>query len=86
MIYAVIAHQGADALGASIARNYPGGYAFPPSCWFIDEPGSAEAVSIRLGIDNGKLPGVQAVVLPVTNYHGYAAGGLWDWLRSHWPG
>jgi hypothetical protein len=86
VIYAVIAHQGADVLGASIAHSYPDNYPFRPSCWFVDEPGSAEAVSVRLGIDSGRLPGVQAVVLPVTNYHGFAAGGLWDWLHSHWPG
>ena len=86
MIYAVIAHQGADVLGATVARIYSGQLPLSAQLLVRRRAWIRRSGLHRLGIDNGKLPGVQAVVLPVTNYHGYAAGGLWTWLHSHWPG
>lgn len=86
MIYAVVAQAGAERLNALVAAHYPDHFAFRPSCWFVVEPLAAEDVSAKLGISDGRQPGVQAVVLPVTGYHGYASNDLWNWLRAHWNG
>jgi len=86
MIYAIVAGQEADALGEVIRTQYPDHHQFPPSCWFVVDALSAEDISRKLGIANGAIRGVQAVVIPVTSYYGYAPGDLWTWLQKRWPG
>jgi len=81
-IFAIIVHQGADVLQQEIEQRYSDKYYLPPSCWFVVDEGTSEEVGIKLRLKDGQLVGVQAVIIPVSNYYGFAPSGLWEWIKS----
>lgn len=82
-LFAVIAHAGAPRLSEAVKARYSEKHFFrAPNCWFVEDDATTEVVAARLEIQNGELEGVQAVVLPVSNYAGWVPKTLWEWLGS----
>ena len=68
---------------------------YSPVMWFVSYPGTTQELSMHLLsnlddelIDTLKLasghndPVPPTIVIPLKNYHGYAAEALWEWLES----
>jgi hypothetical protein len=81
-VYTVIGGKGSERLQSAVEAAYPQDhFHFPPNCWFVYAPATTKEVSRALKIPDGES-GANAVVIPVTNYAGWAPKSLWEWLRS----
>lgn len=81
-VYAIIAGRNPEALASLIESRFPNeNYEAFPATWFVNAPLTTKEVSAALRLPDG-ASGAQAVVLPVTNYAGWASKGLWEWLKS----
>lgn len=53
-----------------------------PGLWLVSYSGTTEDLSEAIGLGDDETAGA-AIVLPVTNYAGYAPRSLWEWLKLH---
>jgi hypothetical protein len=81
-VYAILGGRNSEELGRRIAARFPAEhYKAFPAAWFISAPLTTKEVSAALELPDG-VSGAHGVVIPVTNYAGWASAGLWEWLRS----
>lgn len=83
MLYAVIPLQLPDLtiLSSKIkSLEIPVYESLAPSVYFVSYKGTTQELSAALGYGDDKTIGT-GVVLPVSNYFGYAPKDLWEWLR-----
>ena len=65
--------------GTQVYQWHEGTYDSPP-LHFVSYKGTTRELADKLGF--GDEVGIDGVVLPVTNFGGYADGDLWEWLRE----
>ncbi len=82
VIFAVLAPpESAGPLRSAIASVFPGDYLeIGPGQWLIASIGTAEDVSGKLGLTDGRSG--TGVVLSVSGYFGRASAQIWEWLAA----
>ena len=80
MLYAVIPFESSPAfeehlseLGKPVYKDYG------PKVYFVSYTGTTRELAAALNLHNGESG--TGVVLPFSNYGGYASKDLWEWLR-----
>ena len=53
-----------------------------PRVYFVSYDGTTTELAEALGYGDDKAVG-SGVVIPITNYSGYASKNLWEWLSIH---
>ena len=75
--------QGGDELGKKITSlDAEVSDVWAPWFWLVSYSGTTEDLADAIGLGDDQNVGM-AIVLPVTNYAGYAHRSLWEWLRLH---
>ena len=84
MIYAIVPFQRSDkeklrnkveTLGCPVYTDED------PMAYFVSYNGTTRELAEAIGLSDGKLG--TGIVIPVSNYYGYAAKDLWEWIRIH---
>ena len=65
-----------ESLDAKVSANWA------PGLWLVAYNGTTSDLSEAIGLGDDESMGT-AIVLPVTNYSGYAPRDLWEWLKLH---
>ncbi len=80
-VYAIIPFNNSTTLSDKIkslkVKIYEG---YAPAAWFVDYSGTTVELSKELKFGDDKT---SAIVIPVSNYHGYASRDLWEWLDNN---
>ena len=82
-IFAIMAPAHSDTLKAAIASNFPERwYEVFPGQFFVAAAKSKTSaeVAATLGLSGGSLG--RAIVLPVSNWHGWHSKDTWEWLNA----
>lgn len=85
MVYAVIPFQAGSAVAERLAAVPNAGiyYDMAPAAYFISyQQGTTKDLANAIGYDGDAEVGT-GIVLPVSNYFGYAAKDLWEWIAIH---
>ncbi len=84
MVYVVIPFRPGPAIQQLIeALPNMGVYiAMAPSAYFISYRGTTKELAEAIGYNGDEGAGT-GIVLPVSNYFGYASKDLWEWLAIH---
>jgi hypothetical protein len=81
IVFAVIALVPNPVLDAAIAKNFPKDFlALSPTSWLIAASGTAQEVSLRLGVTTGGIG--QTIVFSTAGYYGMANSNIWEWIRA----
>ena len=84
MIYAIVPFQRGDkekirnkveALGCPVYTDEA------PSAYFVSYNGTTRELAEAIGLSDGESG--TGIVIPVSNYYGYAAKDLWEWIRIY---
>ena len=51
------------------------------SAYLVAFRGTTQELSAKLGYDDGKAG--TGLIVPVSNYYGYASKDLWEWLKAY---
>lgn len=79
MLYAVIPFSPEPAFAKSLAEVEGQVYkAYGPTTYFISYSGTTRELATALGLHDGSSG--SGVVLPISNYWGFASKDLWEWL------
>ena len=80
MIYAVIPFDsGADITSQLNSLERPVYLSEAPSIYFVSYNGTTRELANAVGFGDGKTN--RGIVIPVTNYYGFASRDLWEWLE-----
>lgn len=52
-----------------------------PTAYFVSYNGTTRELAEAIGFSNGESG--TGIVIPVSNYYGYAAKDLWEWINIH---
>ena len=88
MIYAVVPLGGNENLPDKLAQTRAHVYSWHQEAgqlpithiYFVSYKGTARELADKLGFEDKE--GIEGVVVPVSNYAGYADKDLWEWLRE----
>lgn len=79
MIYAIIPFKPGEELRSKIEALKSPVYADEsPAVYFVSYRGTTRELSDAIGY--GDAPVGTGVVMPVSNYHGYASRDFWEWI------
>ena len=82
-IFAVIATNQQEKLGAAIAKIYPENHIrINAESWLVSSEGTSNELSDKLGVTDGSNG--SAVVLSVSGYYGRAPTSIWEWMKAKW--
>ena len=84
MIYAIIPLKRSD--GETLRRKvetlkFPVYTHEAPVAYFASYNGTTRELAETIGLSGGESG--TGIVIPVSNYFGYAAKDLWEWMRIH---
>ena len=86
MIYVIIPFEQGDGFLPKLEDlKIPVCEAEAPVAYFVSYQGTTRTLSEAVGYGNDKEVGT-GVVIPVSNYFGYASTELWEWLEIHHNG
>lgn len=81
MIYAIIPFEQGKGFRSRIDElGIPVCDVEAPAAYFVSFNGTTRKLSETIGYGNDKNVG-SGVVIPVSNYFGYASADLWEWLE-----
>ncbi len=84
MIYAIVPFQRSDKeklrekiekLGVPVYTDEA------PIAYFVSYTGTTRKLAEAIGFSGGELG--TGIVIPISNYYGYAAKDLWEWMSIH---
>ena len=84
MIYAIIPFHRSDAEGLLDkvkTLEIPVYTDEAPTTYFVSYNGTTRELAEAIGLSNGESG--TGIVIPVSNYYGYAAKDLWEWINIH---
>jgi len=80
MLYAVVPLNPNPALAQHLRALEDKVYGeYAPKVYFVSYPGTTRELAAALNLHDGESG--TGVVLPFSNYWGYASKDLWEWLR-----
>ncbi len=84
MVYVVIPFRAGSAIQQRLeALTHQGLYtSVAPSAYFISYLGTTKELAETIGYNGDEGAGT-GIVIPVSNYFGYAPKDLWEWLELH---
>lgn len=84
MLYAVIPFRAGTAIRQRLETVPHAGFyhEMAPSAYFISYKGTTRELAEAIGYNGDEGAGT-GIVLPVSNYFGYASKDLWEWLALH---
>ncbi len=81
-VFAIVGSSKPELIKNAVVRQYGANhYEFTSNVWLVQDAGTTKDVADKLGITNGTLGALGAVLL-LTGYSGYANGAAWTWLQQ----
>lgn len=81
-VFAIVATSAPHLLKAAVTAQYGAShYEFSSNVWFVSDTGTTKDVSDKLGIADGKVGALGAVLL-ISGYSGRATASAWTWLQQ----
>ena len=84
MIYVVVPFRGREKIGTAIKKAKLPVYEYDGEdshVFFVSYGGTTQDLSEKVGLKGRRE--ASGVVLPVSNYSGFASPDLWEWLREY---
>jgi len=81
-VFAIIASSAPQLLKAAVTTQYGAShFQFTDNVWFVSDTGTTKDVADKLGISDGKV-GALGAVLQFGAYSGRATGSVWTWMQQ----